>query len=77
MEITKSMNDEIQNRIQISKEAKQYIETWVHEIKVPIAALTLIVHNHQSSATRKLNTQIKKIDSYVEQSRTKRREEEL
>ena len=67
VEITKSMNDEIQNHIRISNEFKQYIETWVHEIKVPIAALTLIVHNHQSSATRKLNTQIKKIDSYVEQ----------
>lgn len=67
VEITKSMNDEIQNHIRISNEFKEYIETWVHEIKLPIAALKLIVHNNQASATRKLNAQIKKIDSYVEQ----------
>lgn len=67
VEITKSMNDEIQNHIRISNEFKKYVETWVHEIKLPIAALKLMVHNHQDFATRKMNIQIKKIDSCVEQ----------
>lgn len=71
--ITKSMNDEIQRYIRISNEFKQYVETWVHEIKLPIQALKLIVYNSQESASewsvssRRFREQMKRIDSYVEQ----------
>lgn len=72
-EITKSMNDEIQRHIRISNEFKSYIETWVHEIKLPIQALKLLLYNNEalplegSSSSRRLKEQIKRIDSYVEQ----------
>lgn len=72
-EISKSMNDEIQKHIRISNEFKSYIEAWVHEIKLPIQALKLILYNNEAPASesscvsRKLKEQIGRIDSYVEQ----------
>lgn len=67
VDTTKSMNDEVQHHIRISNEFKQYIETWVHEIKLPIQALKLIIHNRSDDQYRRLNEQITKIDGYVEQ----------
>lgn len=66
-EITKAMNDEIESHIRLNEEFKQYINTWVHEIKLPIATMKLIVHNNKGEFSRKLQTQIKRIDNDVEQ----------
>lgn len=65
--ICKSMNDKIEEYVRTSNELKRYIETWVHEIKIPIFALKLLIHNHHDTASRKLKSQLIKIDSYVEQ----------
>ena len=43
--ICKSMNDKIEEYVRTSNELKRYIETWVHEIKIPIFALKLsLIH---------------------------------
>lgn len=67
VDICKSMNDKIEEYVRTSNELKRYIETWVHEIKIPIFALKLLIHNHHDNASRKLKSQLIKIDSYVEQ----------
>ena len=67
VDICKSMNDKIEEYVRTSNELKRYIETWVHEIKIPIFALKLLIHNHHDKASRKLKSQLIKIDSYVEQ----------
>lgn len=66
LDITKCMNDKIEEHIRISNEFKNYVEIWVHEIKIPIAGMKLMIHN-SSDSSRKLKAQIDKIDSYVEQ----------
>ena len=66
IDITKCMNDKIEEHIRISNEFKNYVEIWVHEIKIPIAGMKLMIHN-SSDSSRKLKAQIDKIDSYVEQ----------
>lgn len=66
-EIAKSMNDEMERHARINEEWKQYMNTWVHEIKIPISAMKLIVHNNKDAFSRKLQAQLKRIDMYVEQ----------
>ena len=46
VDILKSMNDEIERHERISSAFRSYVETWVHEIKIPIAGAKLIMHNN-------------------------------
>lgn len=64
----KSMNDEILKYKIFAEEYKEYIETWVHEIKTPIASSMLIVENNKNEITESLSEEIEKIDSFVEQA---------
>lgn len=66
-EATKSMNDEV-GKYKISEEEyKEYIETWIHEIKTPIAGITLICDNNRSDITRGILEETNKINEFVEQ----------
>lgn len=50
------------------QEYREYIETWVHEIKTPIASIKIIAENHQSEPISKINSQVNKIESFIEQA---------
>lgn len=65
---SKSMNDEI-SKYEIEKEEyKQYIETWIHEIKTPIATVDMICKNHSDKINNTIQKELRKIDDYVEQA---------
>ncbi|MBR5951064.1 MAG: sensor histidine kinase [Actinomycetaceae bacterium] len=49
-------------------EHREYIESWVHEIKTPIAAAYLALENNQGSATNQIALQLDRISSYVDQA---------
>lgn len=66
-EILKSMNDTIGQYGRINDEFKRYVETWIHEIKIPIACAKLILHNNRSESSRRLKEQLGKIENDVEQ----------
>ncbi len=66
-EMQKSMNDEIFVQIRKNNEFKRYIETWVHEVKLPIASIRLILHEYKGTLARTLKEQMGRIESYVEQ----------
>ena len=66
-EMQKSMNDEIFVQIRKNNEFKRYIETWVHEVKLPIASIRLILHEYKDTSARTLKEQVGRIESYVEQ----------
>ena len=52
----------------MQKEYREYIEMWVHEIKTPIASSKLVIeNNYNNDIVRKIDTQINKIDNFVEQ----------
>ena len=40
---------------------------WVHEIKTPIASSKLLIENNTNEVTRKIDTQMDRIENYVEQ----------
>lgn len=61
----------MQKLIQTTQEQKEYIDSWVHEIKVPLAALDLIIQSIEFDVGDKeymlLNNEWQKIDEYVDQ----------
>ena len=63
----KDMHEHVKNYRDRENEYREYIETWVHEIKTPIASTRLIIENNQNDVTRNINYEIKKIEEYIEQ----------
>lgn len=60
----KAMNENIDIYRRNTKELQEYLELWVHEIKLPVASLLLMSHNDENAA--KYEKQVRKIDSYIE-----------
>lgn len=63
-EITKSMNEKIYEYQSETKNFKEYIEMWIHEVKTPISALSLMLHKDKNN---KALNQLKRIENYTEQ----------
>lgn len=61
---TKAMNDKISELEHKYQEYEEYIESFVHEIKTPLAALSLYSDNKKDS---ELKEEVKKMDNLVEQ----------
>ena len=59
----KSMCENIADYRRKNREFREYIELWVHEIKLPVASLQLMCHNDGNT---KYAEQLKKIDDYIE-----------
>lgn len=66
-EIDKSMIEKINEYKNITQEFKEYVELWIHEVKLPVSSLTLIIHNHKNEENKKLLEQINRLDNYLEQ----------
>jgi len=65
--INKSMVEEVRNRQREIDEVKDYIEMWIHEVKIPISSLTLLFHNHKSEVNKTYLEQIRRLDNYIDQ----------
>lgn len=63
----KSMNDEIAKYKISSKEYKEYIEMWIHEVKTPVSSIKLIMENSLSDISEQSLEEVSKIDDYLEQ----------
>lgn len=63
----KDMHEHVKSYRDRENEYREYIETWVHEIKTPIASAQLIIENNQNDITRNIKDEIKKIEEYIEQ----------
>lgn len=66
-EIDKSMYEEIEIYKNSIIEFKEYIELWIHEVKLPLASTNLILHNNKPDANKKIKQQLNRIENYVEQ----------
>jgi len=65
-EIDKAMVEEICTYKYSIEDFKEYIEMWVHEVKIPLSSLILMNHN-KGTFHKKENEQIKRVENYVEQ----------
>lgn len=66
-EINKSMLEHIKTYQKSIHDFKEYIEMWVHEVKLPIASLLLMCHNNQEALEKKYVEQIRRVDNYTDQ----------
>lgn len=64
----KSMLENVTNIKTIQKDYKEYIESWVHEIKIPITSSKLLCENNKTDITSKIEEDIEEINNYVEQA---------
>lgn len=65
--LSRDMHENVKHYKNIQEEYREYIEMWVHEIKTPIASTKLLIENNNNEITRKIDTQIDKIENFVEQ----------
>lgn len=66
-EINKSMNDHLKEYQSTIHDFKEYIELWVHEIKIPLAAAELMIANNRSAYDLAFIEEIQRIENLVEQ----------
>ena len=64
----KSMLENISTIKQQQKDYKEYIESWVHEIKIPITSVKLLCENNKSDITTKIDEEIEEVNNFVEQA---------
>lgn len=66
-EINKSMAENVKTHELQVIDFKNYIEMWIHEVKIPLSSLTLMAHNHKDQYDKKLLEQLKRIEDYLDQ----------
>lgn len=65
-ETDKSMIENVNEYLLNIEDFKEYIEMWIHEVKIPISSLVLMSHNHKEFNNTYIN-EIKKLNDYVDQ----------
>lgn len=66
-EINKSMIENVKEYSLSINEFKEYVEMWIHEVKIPISSLVLLNHNHKNELSKKYEEQIRRLDNYIDQ----------
>ncbi len=64
----KSMLENVNYYKNIQEDYKEYIELWIHEVKIPIAASKLIIENNKNEITKSINEELDKLENYTEQA---------
>ncbi|MCI8319793.1 MAG: HAMP domain-containing histidine kinase [Dorea sp.] len=62
----KSVIERIRKAEQEKKEYREFIESWVHEIKAPITGVSLICENNKSELTKRIWLENRKTENYVD-----------
>lgn len=66
-DINKSYIEELKDYKLSLNNFKEYIELWIHEVKIPISSLVLMTHNSKETLPKKYTTQIDRLDNYIDQ----------
>ncbi len=64
----KSMLENVNKYKHLAEDYKEYIELWIHEIKIPIAASKMIIENNKSEATKSIDEELDKVENYIDQA---------
>ncbi|MCI8834715.1 MAG: HAMP domain-containing histidine kinase [Ruminococcus sp.] len=73
----KSVIERIRRLEEAQKEYREYIESWVHEIKAPITGIALDFENHRDERSRYFLAENRKIENYVDMALYYARSEEV
>ena len=66
-EVNKSMNENVRLIEEHLQDFKEYIEMWIHEVKIPLSTLVLISNNHKEQFDKKTKLQLKRLEDYIDQ----------
>ena len=66
-EINKSMIENIKLHQSNINEFKEFVEMWIHEVKIPISSMILKCHNHNEIKTREFSNLIRSLDNNIDQ----------
>ena len=67
-EAGKSMLENVNQYKEIQEDYKEYIELWIHEVKIPIAASKMIIENNKNTITKSIDEELDKVENYIEQA---------
>lgn len=67
-ETGKSMAEQVNAHKHIQQEYKDYIELWIHEIKLPIATAKMIIENNRNEVSESIGEELNRIEDYTEQA---------
>lgn len=62
------MHENINIYKHLQQEYREYVETWVHEIKTPIFSGKLVIENDKNETTLSVLEELNKIEEFVEQA---------
>lgn len=66
--VGKTAADEVATHKQQADAYRDYVELWIHEIKTPIAAATLMASDMHGAQAMRLKGELDRIEGYVEQA---------
>lgn len=67
-ETNKAMRENVNYYKYLQEEYKEYIELWIHEVKIPIATSKLMIENNKNEVTKKIEEELNKIEDYTEEA---------
>ena len=67
-EAGKSMLENVNNYKNLQEDYKEYIELWIHEVKIPIAASKMTIENNKTNVTKSIEEELDKVENYTEQA---------
>lgn len=67
-QINKSMHENVNKYKYNVKDYKDYIELWIHEIKIPLATSKMIIENNKNNTTRSIEEELDKLENYIDQA---------
>lgn len=66
-ETDRDMHEEVNKYKFLQQQYREYIETWVHEVKTPISSSNLIIQNNKDEITLSILEELKKVEGFIEQ----------
>ena len=67
-EVDLAMINHVNEYKNMQKEYKEYIELWIHEAKIPLAASKLIIENNPTNTMKHVGDELDKLNNYLEQA---------
>lgn len=65
-DVNKSMIENVNIYKSSVADFKDYVEMWIHEVKIPISSLVLMMHNKKNIDKRFIQ-EVRKLDNYIDQ----------
>ena len=64
----KSIFENVNKYKYLQEDYKEYIELWIHEIKLPISASKMVIENNKNEITKSIEEEMDRIENYIEQA---------